>query len=219
MGALLDRLVDNRDPRSVAARLRRARFRLFRDLAAPLPRPVRVLDVGGTPVYWRTMGITEADGYQITLLNRSKADVSESFLSAESGDARDLSRYADRSFDVVYSNSVIEHLGDLASQRRMAEEIRRVGRAYYVQTPNRGFPIEPHFLVPWFQFWPRGLQLALVRRFDLGWYKKQPDPARAKALLDEHRLLDEGELRALFPGATIHHERFLGLTKSLIAVG
>ena len=73
-------------------------------------------------------------------------------------------------FDIVFSNSVIEHLGDIEGQRRMAKEIRRVGKYYYLQTPNRNFPVEPHFQFPFFQFLPKWLRTAIVRRWSIGWY-------------------------------------------------
>ena len=70
------------------------------------------------------------------------------------GDAVDMPGISDGAFDVVFSNSVIEHVETYENQRRMAAEIRRVGRRYFVQTPNRHFPLEPHFLVPGFQLLP-----------------------------------------------------------------
>jgi hypothetical protein len=217
MRSLLRRLVDPGTAGSLASRMRRGRFARFASIVADLPRPVRILDVGGTESYWLAQGVTPASGFAVTLLNLQRAATTAPFVTSVAGDARDLSRYADRAFDVVFSNSVIEHVGELADQEAMAREVRRVGVAYYVQTPNRRFPIEPHFLLPYFQYWPVAWQVALVQRFDVGWYKRAPDAAAARALVDSHRLLAEAELRALFPDATIEHERVLGLTKSLIA--
>ncbi|HYN82703.1 MAG TPA: class I SAM-dependent methyltransferase [Gemmatimonadaceae bacterium] len=93
---------------------------------------------------------------RVTLLNTQHQKVSSSrFLSAV-GDARFIPQFATGSFDVVFSSSVIEHVGDYATQRRMADEIQRVGKRYFVQTPNKRFPLEPHFLFPWFQYLPLG---------------------------------------------------------------
>jgi hypothetical protein len=124
-------------------------------------------------------------------------------------------------FDVVFSNSVIEHLGTLNEQRWMADEIRRVGKRYFVQTPNRYFPLEPHFLVPFFQFLPLRMRVQLVRRFDLGWYGMGgiPDPEHAEAVVRSIRLLSAGELLRLFPDGRLYRERLFGLTKSLIVYG
>jgi hypothetical protein len=64
------------------------------------------------------------------------------------GDATNLAKFDDHSFDIAFSNSVIEHLQMFENQRCMASEIQRVGKAFRVQTPNSWFPMEPHFLVP-----------------------------------------------------------------------
>ena len=121
--------------------------------------------------------------------------------------------------DLVFSNSVIEHLGDYENQRRMAEEVRRVGRRYFVQTPNKRFPIEPHFLVPWFQYLPVGARTWLINRFDVGWYRRVPDRSVARAEVESIQLLTRKRFSALFPEATIYSEKFAGLTKSFVAIG
>lgn len=216
---IFERIFDNASPGSLATRMRRARFRQFERRLERLPRPVRILDVGGRQLFWERMGFVGRPGVEVLLLNLEPVEATLPGFAAAAGDARDLSAFGDGSFDVVFSNSVIEHLGTFAEQQRMASEVRRVGRCYFVQTPNRYFPLEPHFLVPGFQFLPRAVQVGLVRRFDLGWYRRRPDPTAALALVAEHRLLSACELRALFPGARILRERFVGLTKSLIACG
>ena len=64
------------------------------------------------------------------------------------GDARNLSEYADGSVDLVHSNSVIEHVGGWADMRAMADEMMRIGRSGWMQTPAWEFPVEPHFRAP-----------------------------------------------------------------------
>jgi hypothetical protein len=118
---------------------------------------------------------------------------------------------------LVSERPLIEHLGDVAGQQHMANEVRRVGKRYFVQTPNLFFPIEPHFHVPFYQFLPIRWRVALIRRFDLGWYKKIPDKHAATTLVTEHRLLSERDMRMLFPQARLYKEHFFGLTKSFIA--
>ncbi len=117
--------------------------------------------------------------------------------------------FGDSEFDIAFSNSVIEHVPH-ERQPAFASEIRRVAQRYFVQTPNRYFPIEPHYQLPLYQFLPERVQRALNRRFTLGW---QP-----KGVWEEISLLSSKDLRRLFPDAEIHRERVLGLTKSLIAV-
>lgn len=161
-----------------------------------------------------------ADDVHVTLLNIDDQPVSGPKFESVVGDARDLSRYPTHAFDVVFSNSVIEHLGpDFADQKKMADEIRRVGKRYFVQTPNRYFPIEPHFLTPGFQFLPVDVRVWLVSNFNVGWYKRIPDKAEAKREVESISLLSRGDLRRLFPDARVYEETILGLTKSFVAYG
>ena len=219
MNRLMRRVVDNRNQTSLSASFRRKRFSLFLSLVAPLPRPVTVLDVGGEPRFWEVMGLAGDPDFQVVLLNQMHFRVTPSNLSSVIGDAADLSRFTDQQFQVVFSNSVIEHLGSYDRQKRMAAEVQRVGQRYFIQTPNRHFPLEPHFLVPFFQFFPERLQIALIRRFDLGWYPKLSDYEQAARHIRSHRLLVESEMRALFPHGKLYKETALGMVKSLIASG
>lgn len=219
MGWLFRVLADNESAGSLASALRRRRFGLFLDQVASLPRPVRVLDLGGTLHFWHAMGLSDPGAIELVLLNRHPISVDVPNVRSVVGDATDLSDFADNEFDVVFSSSLIEHLGERAAQERMAREVRRVGRRYFVQTPNRWFPLEPHFLVPGFQFLPLGLRAALMCRFNLGWYRRIPDPAQALAHVRSHRLLDRRELASLFPDARLAGERFCGLVKSWVAIG
>ncbi len=124
--------------------------------------------------------------------------------------------FKDGDFEVVFSNSVIEHLSDFPSQHAMANEVSRVGQRYWVQTPNRYFPLEAHSLVPFFQFLPKASQVSLAGRYRPGWYRGLPaeDAMREAALI---RLLSAHELTSLFPGCVVWRERILGATKSLVA--
>jgi hypothetical protein len=198
--------------------MRRRRFSLFLSLLSEVQRPARVLDVGGTPEFWQLMGLSELEGVRITILNLQAHPVSAPVFESVAGDARDLGRYADKSFDVVFSNSVIEHLGPAFSeQQRMANEIERVGRRYFVQTPNRYFPLEPHFLVPGFQFMPVWLRTWMVSRFDVGWYKRIADKTAARSEVESISLLSRKQLQVLFPNAVIYEEKLLGMSKSFVA--
>ena len=216
----LNKIVDNRDAGSLATRMRRRRFAFFLSLLDHVKRPARILDVGGTQGFWEMMGRTSLGDLRITLLNLETEPVSGSSFESVAGDARDLSRYADASFDVVFSNSVIEHLGpNFADQLLMANEIRRVAERYFVQTPNRYFPIEPHFLIPGFQFLPVSARVWGVTHFDLGWYKKFTDRNAARREVESVSLLTRRQVHQLFPGALIYEEKVLALTKSFVAYG
>src|SRR3989338_3623894 len=201
-------------PDSFTTLRRLKRFALFRILAQKLPRPVRILDVGGTQVFWQTMQFHTEPGVHITILNQTPVKVTHQSFDSDTGDARDLSRFKDESFDIVFSNSVIEHVGSFEDQKRMADEVRRVGRHYFIQTPNRYFPIEPHFVFPFFQFLPLTVRIRLVRRWRLGWHPRFTDDDEAREAVSSIRLLTLKEMKTLFPGARIYKERFWGLTKS-----
>jgi hypothetical protein len=178
-----------------------------------------ILDVGGAPETWDMLEVRP----RVTLLNTPRTrDELAAAKSWVAGDGR-LLPFRDASFDIVFSNSVIEHVGDAESQRQFAAEVMRVGRAWWVQTPNRRFPVEQHLLTPLIHWMPRAVQRAIVPRFTVWAMLVRPSPDRrdfyVRHYLDEVRLLTAAELRALFPGARVIRERFLGWTKSLVAVG
>lgn len=212
---MLRRLADNRDPGSLATRLRRKRFALLLDLLEQLQGEIRLLDVGGSSTFWQVMGF-ENRRVSVTLMNRTASEFEGGVMRAVVGDARDMRQFRTNEFDVVFSNSVIEHVGSFKDQQAMASEVKRVGKRYFIQTPNRYFPIEPHFLVPGFQFLPDGLRAALHSRFNLGWWKRAATYEAALAEVRSIRLLTRKEFARLFPEATMYRERFAGLTKSFI---
>lgn len=218
MTARLRDLADARRPGSAADRFRQRRFARFRELVDALPGAVRILDVGGTTSFWERLGYAGTERIDIVLLNLIPQDVPFSNISSTIGDAADLSAYGDDAFDVVVSNSVIEHLPTPELQARMAAEVRRVGRRVYLQTPNRFFPLEPHFLFPFFGVLPMRVRAGLLQHLDLGWHPRQPDPHKAMADVRSIRLLSRRELRRLFPGATIVDERLALMTKSFIVL-
>jgi len=188
-------------------RWRERRYRLFLELCEVGPDEP-ILDVGA------------GSGGALERFNRTnpivavdlQPDTSE-WLSAPNvdvrvGDGTKLA-FAAGEFGVAFSSSTIEHVPK-ELQETFASEVRRVGRRYFVQTPNRYFPIEPHYQFPLFQFLPHRVQRALNRQFTLGW--------QAKGSWEEITLLSSRQLKRLFPDAEIHRERVLGLTKSLMAV-
>jgi hypothetical protein len=214
---LIKRLSDNQNTSSLANSMRRNRCELFKDDLLALPIPVRVLDAGGTESFWEQIGLADQPSLEITLLNLQYGTTKRSNFDSIQGDARDLSQFSDSSFDFVVSNSVIEHVGTQQDKLRMANEIRRVAKRYFVQTPNFWFPFEPHFLFPGFQFLPFRLQVALVQRYNLGWVHREENLIAAQNTVKSVELLTKQELKTLFPEARIHHEKFWGITKSLIA--
>ena len=196
---------------AIIRRFRRDRMAIFQRTFTLTAR-TRILDVGGTALNWSLIPARP----QVTLLNLptdGEADVI--------GDGRYLP-FRDASFDIVFSNSVIEHISTEQDQRRFAGEVRRTGRAYWVQTPDRRFPIEPHLLTPFVHWLPKRMRVAITRRFTFWSLIERPSPDRwafyIRHCSEEVRLLDATQLQAMFPEAKIIRERFLGLSKSLIAV-
>jgi hypothetical protein len=216
---IMRRLADSENPDSFANRLRARRFQQFEALVAGLPRPLRVLDVGGENAFWENRGWAGRRDVQIFSLNRVPEKQSHENVIPLTGDATNLAQFADGSFDVAFSNSVIEHLFTYENQCRMASEMRRVGKAFWVQTPNFWFPMEPHFHVPGWQWMPAELRVSILRRRRCGWRGPCPDETQARELVSELRLLTGGDLRKMFPGASLIPERFCGLVKSWTVIG
>jgi hypothetical protein len=217
-GSLVRSLADNSRPGSIATSMRRKRFAFFLSLLRSVEGHVEILDIGGTQQFWDLMLGEEPAGLRVTLLNVAHQPVSSSAFVSAVGDARNLARIRNGEFDVVFSNSVIEHVGTYADQARMADEVRRVGKRYFVQTPNRRFPIEPHFLFPFFQYLPVAARAWMLSSFDVGWYRRIPERAAAKREVESIQLLTKSRFAKLFPEATIYEEKMLGLTKSFVAL-
>jgi len=191
---------------------RKKRMRRFQQQFGVTPL-TRVLDVGGGSFNWLLLNYLP----QLTILNISISEEMHGPYTSVVADGRYLP-FKDKSFDIVYSNSVIEHLQNRENQQRFASECQRVGVRLYLQTPNKRFPIEPHLLTPVIHWLPLSLQKRLVRNFTVWGIIARPTQEVCLIFLKEVRFLNEKEFRQLFPEAIIWHERFLGLTKSFIAV-
>lgn len=212
----LRRMADVDAPDSLANRMRRRRVRFFTEIAAEHPDGLTVLDVGGRESYWEQMGLLETPGLALTLLNLEAPPPRASNVTSVVGSATDLSSVPDQAYDLVFSNSVIEHVGDLGQQWLAAKEMMRVGKRFLVQTPNRFFVLEPHFLLPFFGVLPATSRIWLLSHVST---RGAPvDVETAVRLHSNHRLLTRGELRLLFPGARIERERVAGLTKSFLVM-
>jgi hypothetical protein len=215
---MFKKFADNRDQSSLATKFRKKRFAFFQSLLSRLPRPVHILDVGGRESYWRMMELDLDDQVFITSLNLTQGDVTMPNMSSISGDARQMN-VGNSSYDIVFSNSVIEHVGTYKDQLQMASEVCRVGKRYFIQTPNKYLPLEPHFLFPFFQFLPLKTKVLLLRHFKLGWFEKTPDEVKTREIVESVRLLTKRKFISLFPEANIYEEKVFGLTKSFIAYG
>lgn len=214
---LMRRLADGYADDSFSNRMRSRRFEQFEALTVQMPRPLRILDIGGTAAFWEQRGWAGRDDVEIVLVNLEEIPTTHSNIRSMVADATNLEEIADGSFDIAFSNSVIEHLFTFEAQQAMASEVRRVAPAYWVQTPNFWFPMEPHFLVPAWHWLPQRVRVEIVRRREVGWCGRCPDIEDARRVVSEVKLMRRGQVKALFPHATVTRERFCGLTKSFIA--
>lgn len=216
MKSIIQRLSAVENPLSFSNKMRTKRFQLFESLIADMPRPLRIIDMGGTPEFWQQRGWGERDDVHITGVNIQPKITGTSNFQPEFGDVTDLSQFADNSFDIAFSNSVIEHLGDIENQTKMACEMNRVASAIWLQTPNYWFPIEPHFHVIGWQWMPIWMRKAIIKKTSCGWRGPCPDEIEADEIVREVRLMTKSELMKLFPDHNFVAERFCGLVKSWI---
>jgi len=203
-------VVDPNHPTSLSSRARSARWAKF---GAEFPElgDMRVLDLGGTPAYWRSAPVRPA---AVTTVNLTAPEAPEEWLTTVAGDA---CSFDGTGYDLVVSNSLLEHLGGTERRRSFADVVHRAADRHWVQTPYRYFPVEPHWLFPGFQFLPVATRVAVTRRWRYG-HRHQPDPQRALRLVLEVELIGATEMGYLFPGSQVWHERVAGLTKSLVAI-
>ena len=198
---------------------RRRRLKLFLDLFNPVQGDC-ILDVGGLPGFWEEAHLA---GVRINCINPDKKAVEGwknqgEKISMLEGDGCQLP-CPDKSYSIVFSNSVIEHVGDWSRQRKFAEEVRRAGKRVWVQTPAYECFIEPHFLSPFFHWLPVAWRIRAGRWVTLwGWLEK-PSPQQVRETVEEIRLLKKKEFQELFPDCEIVTEKIWGiLPKSYIAV-
>jgi hypothetical protein len=123
----------------------------------------------------------------------------------------------DVSFDIVFSNSLIEHVGGHGPRSALARQIHELAPRHWVQTPYRYFPLEPHWLFPGMQFLPAATRVKIATHWPLVHTKPaNVDEARHDVLWTD--LIGVTEMKDYFPTSAIVRERALGITKSLIAI-
>jgi len=181
-------------------------------------RVISILDIGGSYSYWQNVGTIDPENYHITILNLTSQDIPETDIgfSGKIGDCLAM-EFKDQSFDVVFSNSVIEHVGSRENQLRMVDEIRRVGKSYFVQTPSYWFPLEPHSHIPFFQYLPRSARALLIWKFNIHYFPRMPTYRECLVQSDSTIMLNHRQFHRIFPEAKIKTERIFGITKSYTA--
>lgn len=204
---------------------RQKRVMLLNELIADVltrQETCRVLDLGGTDVFWSTWH-DMIDWERVTIdcvnLDADGSAAGENMrIAFHKGDARDLSEFEDNAFDIVFSNSVIEHVGQWSDMQRMANEIRRLAPRYFVQTPNYWFPIEPHARTPFLHWLPEPWACRIVMTFKCGFWSKATTYSEAVSTVQSARLLNRPQMRELFPEATLLIETYFLFPKSLMSI-
>ncbi len=210
-------LNDPKDVTSLSYRLRSKRDRFLREFLLRGGRTI--IDLGGTSDYWRRVGLDflKDNGFTVTIVNIEETELGEGPFKCMVGNACQID-LPDNSFDIVHSNSVIEHVGGWDQVSAFAGEVRRLAPAYYVQTPNWWFPVDPHFWkVPFFHWMPEAVRTELLARFSIATAGRISDRKVARQIVEDTRLVTGRQMRDLFPDAEFRGEPFLGLTKSWIA--
>jgi hypothetical protein len=177
---------------------------------------MRVLDLGGTPSAWRLAPARPAHVITVNL-DPASAHHDEPNLTSVIADACRLPDSLRRErFDLVYSNSLMEHIGGHHRRQLFAEAVLAAAPHHWVQTPYRYFPIEPHWVFPGMQWLPFRARVAVSRRWPYG-HITRGDLAKAIVDVAEVELLSATQMRSYFPASHLWYERFAGVPKSLVA--
>ena len=183
---------------------------------------VSILDAGGRAVYWKLLAPDLRSRVKITVLNFQKElkNYDEQYMDLQIsnvvGDACEMPEFDDGSFDLVHSNSVIEHVGSYRNMVKFANEVRRVGISYYVQTPFYWFPVDPHYTMPFIHWCSDPVKIFLFTRFKIG--EKKCNFNQALFRVDGTKIIDRAMMRNFFPDGRGVNERFFLLTKSVAMI-
>jgi hypothetical protein len=184
--------------------------------AFPALDQMSVVDLGGRLDTWTRAAVRPKHVHVLNL--ETPPAVIPDWAEVERADACALPQHvATRRYDLVFSNSVIEHVGGHERRLRFADSVHTLADVHWVQTPYRYFPIEPHWVAPGMQFLGIRARTELARRWPLTHSpSKNYQNALERVLWTE--LVDRTQMRHYFPDSQIRTERLAGLVKSLIAV-
>ena len=213
------------DKKSIGVKFRAKRINILMSLIAAVYKEhnrVEIIDIGGTISYWKLISedYLNKNNVSITIVNLESACIplAQERFKFIAADGCDLSLFENNAFNIVHSNSVIEHVGDWSRIVLFAKEVSRLAPKYFVQTPNYWFPIEPHFITPFFHWLPEPARIWLTMHFNLGHKEKADSVDSAVRTVESVRLLNKRMLEELFKDARIRTEKYCFLSKSFIAV-
>jgi len=191
-----------------SAVIRKRRMSVFEKIFQP-SEGMRILDLGGQPEIWDTVKPSLA----ITCINlpgiaKSNHPTHHEITYIE-GDACSMPCFKKGEFDLIFSNSVIEHVGGQKKQLQFADEVLRLSENYWIQTPSIYFPIEAHCGMPFWWLYPKWLRTYFLSR----WSEKLPAWSEMVATTT---VLSKQQVTKLFSGCKIKIE-WLIFPKSIIA--
>lgn len=201
-------------PNSLGAHRREERARWLAETFPDLAQ-MSVIDLGGRITTWQRSPVRPKRVHVVNL-EPPPTEIPE-WVEIDHGDACDLPAHiASRRYDLVFSNSVIEHVGGHDRRQRFADSVHQLADAYWIQTPYRYFPVEPHWIAPGMQFLPIAARAQMARRWPLAHRRTTTHEAAVQAVL-RVELLDRTQMRHYFPGCVLRAETTFGMPKSLIA--
>jgi len=206
-GGLVLKLFDNLSEKS-----REKKYKLFLDIIKPTKENT-ILDVGSGPgTFLEKRYINKENIIALDINSEYLKDLKKKYpkVKTKLGSALKLP-FEDNSIDIVFSNAVIEHIGNYKNQQQFAKEMQRVGKKWFVTTPNKWFPFEPHFLVPFYQFVPKKVQKFLSKHVNVGRYKK--------GTWQDINLISARIFKKLFPTSKIMKNRITIFPETLICYG
>ena len=210
-GKPIARLFDPNRSGSITERIRQRRHEEFKH-HFPNLSDMRVLDLGGTAVFWRLAGLR---AQHVTIVNIDREEAPEEpWMDTVQGDAC-VGGFG--KFDLVLSNSVLEHVGGHGRRQQFSDVVHESAPAWWVQTPYRYFPIEPHWLFPGFQFLPFRARLTVAQHWNVGHNPALKNKAEAAELVASTELISATEMHAYFPDGKLWFERIGGIPKSMVA--
>lgn len=195
------------------------RFQRFVMAIHPSPS-CTLLDIGGYPIDWFSRGdsIGKVDVLNLERAHLENVPAKAPEIRVLAGDARQL-QFPDNHYDIVFSNSVIEHVGTLEDQQAFAREARRVGRKLWIQTPAKGCPIEPHYLGLFIHWFPAAWHVPLARWTSIRGLTGWASAAQLEEIASSTRLMTKREFASMFPDCEIWTERLLWVfPKSYVAI-
>lgn len=182
----------------------------FLALMSPIPAGATLLDVGGPGMVTTLV----ADRFQsVIVVNIAEEALRPSRIAASDAFTRVLGDgcalpFGENSVDFLFSDNVIEHVGEEARER-FVNELRRVAaEGFFITTPNYWFPFEPHYHMPFFQFLPRAAKGRLLRLARFGFVNDASETIK---------LLSRRDLQRLVPEATVTGIGFTPYPETLVA--